>query len=150
MKKEVAIEIALDLLKQGHSVEIPASGYSMFPVLRPGDRVVVAPIKEIELITPGDVIVVHRENSFVMHRLVEIRIERSGVFMYLLQGDCMKSPDSPVSADQLKGLAVSYFRRNRKRIIARRPGTKVKLIKNRFSLWLWNKKNQILSYFRSG
>jgi hypothetical protein len=150
MEKEAVIELALDLLKQGHSVEIPASGYSMFPILRPGDKVVVSPIKEIDLITPGDVIVVHRENSFIMHRLVEIRKERSGVVKYLLQGDCMMSPDSPLSPDHLAGIAVSYFRRNRKKIITRRPGTKVKFIKNRISLWLWNKKNQILSYFRFG
>jgi hypothetical protein len=149
MKKEVAIEITLDLLKQGHSVEIPASGYSMFPVFWPGDRVVVAPIKEIDFIAPGNVIVVQRENDFVMHRLIEVREEKSGVLMYMLQGDCMKSPDPPVAADMLVGIAASYFRNNRKRNIVGRPVTERRLIKNRIYLWLWLKKKQFLSCFSS-
>jgi signal peptidase I len=149
MEKEVVIEMALDLLKKGHSVEIYASGYSMFPVLRPGDKVVVDPIKEIHLITPGNIIVAYRENTFVMHRLIEVRKEGSGEIMYLMQGDCLKSPDFPVPVDQLVGIAVSYFRNKRKRVIVSRTRTKGKFIKNRISLWLWLKLKHILSYFSS-
>jgi signal peptidase I len=45
------------VLESGNSVELQATGYSMFPTLRPGDRVVVKPINKIELPNPGNVVV---------------------------------------------------------------------------------------------
>jgi signal peptidase I len=54
-KREIGIIISV--LESGNSVELQATGYSMFPTLRPGDRVVVKPISKDQLPKPGNVVV---------------------------------------------------------------------------------------------
>jgi signal peptidase I len=45
------------VLDSGNSVELNAAGYSMFPTLRPGDRVVVKPVAKGEVPVRGSVVV---------------------------------------------------------------------------------------------
>jgi signal peptidase I len=51
------VGIVIAVLESGNSVELKATGYSMFPTLRPGDRVIVKPLTKGELPKPGDVVV---------------------------------------------------------------------------------------------
>jgi signal peptidase I len=51
------VGIVIAVLESGNSVELKATGYSMFPTLRPGDRVVVKPLVKGELPVPGNVVV---------------------------------------------------------------------------------------------
>jgi hypothetical protein len=51
------IDIILSILESGHSVELPATGYSMFPTFLPGDEVVVRPLTNTEYPKPGSVVV---------------------------------------------------------------------------------------------
>jgi len=57
MNSETAIEIFIDLLKQGKSVSHIAEGYSMFPTLRPGDIIIVKPLKMDEVPKPGSIVI---------------------------------------------------------------------------------------------
>ena len=57
MNSETAIETFIDLLKQGKSVSHTAEGYSMFPTLRPGDIIVVKPLKMDEVPKPGSIVI---------------------------------------------------------------------------------------------
>ena len=45
------------ILESGNCIELPATGYSMFPALMPGCRVIVKPLPEGELPEPGSVVV---------------------------------------------------------------------------------------------
>jgi signal peptidase I len=51
------VGIVISVLESGNSVELKATGYSMFPTLRPGDSVVVKPLAKGELPVPGNVVV---------------------------------------------------------------------------------------------
>ena len=51
------VGIVIAVLESGHSVELKATGYSMFPTLRPDDKVIVKPITKGELPKPRDVVV---------------------------------------------------------------------------------------------
>ncbi len=66
------IDVVLLVLESGHSVELTATGYSMFPTLRPGDTVIVSPLSEATLPEPGCVIVCMAEvdewNEEIPHR----------------------------------------------------------------------------------
>lgn len=77
IKADVGIVIAV--LESGNSVELKATGYSMFPTLRPGDSVVVKPLDKGELPVPGNV-VVYIENGLKAQRRNGITEEkRNGV-----------------------------------------------------------------------
>jgi signal peptidase I len=136
------IDVVLVVLESGHSVELPATGYSMFPTLRPGDRVVVRPLSEGELPERGSVVVFidkgvtaqghngitaqgselraqgrEYNNILVMHRLVEIKNDDSGNLMYITRGDSMMEPDKPWPQEQIVGVAVSSSRGKKEHLI---------------------------------
>ena len=137
MNKEIAIETLLDLLKRGNSAEISASGYSMFPTLRPGDRVLVSPIKENELSAPGDILIINEDDNLVLHRLIEIRRYKESNKVFITRGDCMNESDSPVKSDQIVGITHSFTRNNRQRVLGRRIPAKRAYKFNRVKLWIW-------------
>ncbi|MCX6327197.1 MAG: S24/S26 family peptidase [Bacteroidia bacterium] len=143
------------VLESGNSVELPATGYSMFPTFSPGDKVVVKPLGKEELPLPGMVVVcmdkgataqmhnnitTERHNGIlVMHRLIEIIGCGSGNVQLITRGDSRMEPDEPWPIGQLMGVAVSY-----------RAGKKVRLVKiyvpckwrygfNSRILWLYNR-----------
>lgn len=157
------IGLVMAVLESGHSVELPATGFSMFPTLRPGDRVIVKPLAKGELPLTGSVVVcvdngataqrrngatVQRHNditperhnsSLVMHRLVEIISDDSGKLLYITRGDSVKEPDKPWPQQQLIGVAKSYKRgRKEHSIKAFIPGACRYLFNHRL-LWMFNK-----------
>ena len=52
-ERVIAIETVKAVLESGNSVELSAAGYSMFPTLRPGDRVIVKPLAKGEIPVGG-------------------------------------------------------------------------------------------------
>jgi signal peptidase len=80
------------------------SGSSMAPALNPGDIVIVQPV-EPESIQVGDIIRVVREDTPILHRVIEIRDE-GGSREFTTQGDANNVPDQPVRADQIDGRVV--------------------------------------------
>jgi hypothetical protein len=64
---------ASSILEEGREVMITAGGYSMWPVIKPGEKLIITPFKrEIPLAT-GMVVALRREGGFVVHRVVEFR-----------------------------------------------------------------------------
>jgi len=110
------IEIVLSMLESGHSVELPATGYSMFPVFSPGQRFIVRPFSEGEMPVPGDVVVCRaagtgqmtescsEEELLVMHRLVEIKRDESGEAIFITRGDSRVMADPPRRRGQMVGI----------------------------------------------
>jgi signal peptidase I len=62
------VGIVIAVLESGNSVELKATGYSMFPTLRPGDRVVVKPLTKGELPMLGTVVVFMGNGGTVQRR----------------------------------------------------------------------------------
>jgi signal peptidase I len=145
MKKETAIDTLLDLLKKGNSAEISASGYSMFPTLRPGDRVLVNPITENISPVPGDILIIKADNILVLHRLIEIRKNEEGNKVFFTRGDSMNESDPAVTGDQIVGIANSFTRNNKQRLLRSRIPAKRGYKFNRGMLWIWGKVKRVKS-----
>ncbi len=94
------------LLKAGQWVEFPPIGYSMYPLIRPGqDTVVVEPIAGKRLLR-GDVLLYRRPRSIlVLHRLV--RIFPDG---YYFVGDNHTEIEGPLKREQILGRMVCVCR----------------------------------------
>ena len=139
MKRETAIEIITGLLRSGNSAELTATGWSMFPTLRHGDKVLVKPLVNNSLPLAGSIIVVNLDNNLILHRLTEIRKGFSGTTQVITRGDCMADDDDPCQSGQILGVAYSFVRNGRVRIIkCRIPGGYEYSI-NRMLLWAWVK-----------
>jgi signal peptidase I len=150
------------VLESGHSVELPATGYSMFPTLRPGDRVVVKPLAKGELPLTGSVMVcmdngakaqrrkgatVQRHNDItpeqhnsmlVMHRLIKIIVGNDGEPMFITRGDSGIEKDKPWLLQQLAGIALTYTRDDKEHFIGSYIPGVCRYKYNQRLLWLHN------------
>ena len=99
--------LALELLAEGLSVEIPVTGSSMAPFVRSGDVLRLAP-----LVAPacrGDVVAFPRpDGRMVVHRVVAAAGDR-----LLTRGDAVPQADGWIAAAALAGRVVSVERRGR-------------------------------------
>ena len=100
------IEIVIAVIESGHSVELPATGYSMFPALKPGYKVTVVPFDEKKAVAGN--VVICKSDSLVMHRLIKITTDDSGKTIFTTRGDCRKENDFPWPAGSIVGVAATY------------------------------------------
>ena len=86
------------------------SGYSMYPFLRPGDRIIVKRISQ-GLPEIGDIVVLKSSREhFVVHRLVKILPSGKGI----LKGDSLLAIDpEPVVLSALSGIVTAILRGDR-------------------------------------
>lgn len=96
--------VVIHLLSEGHVVEIHAGGYSMFPLLRPGDKLVVQPQKGS--LSCGDIIVFDRGDVLVAHRLIEFRPDQ-----VVCKGDGFVTYDTPVDLRKVVGKVTHRIRK---------------------------------------
>lgn len=94
----------IQLLKEGKQVEVPAHGMSMFPLLLPGDILLVSPEKPEK----GDIGVFISNNIIIAHRVY--RIINS---TYYFKGDGLINADRPVNSEDVIGIVMNR-RRNTK------------------------------------
>jgi len=99
------------LLREGRSVRMRLGGYSMFPLMLPGDVGTIVPVP-IHDLREGDVVVFDRGDKWVAHRLIAIR-ESGGDTALVTQGDSLPSPDRPFGADGYRGAVRSVTRGHR-------------------------------------
>ena len=103
-----AFRLITNVLESGHSVELTASGFSMFPTFKPGNKIVVRPLPKGAIPKIGNVVVYEENGRLVMHRLVKINEKESGLIQFISYGDSRSEPDEPWYLPQLLGVAVSY------------------------------------------
>jgi signal peptidase I len=128
-------EVGFSLLAEGKTVRIRADGYSMYPLIRPGNIIYIEPFAEDEAPLPGTVIAWKRETGFVVHRLIRIIREEERT-NFITRGDSCINEDKPVTADQLAGLVVRTENSRGKRIrsgeeLIRKPN----YLYNRLLVW---------------
>lgn len=141
---EKSVGLILSILRSGHSVELPASGYSMFPVLRPGDIVTVNPIPDVSFFEPGIVVVFRKENNLIMHRLVKLTESRRGEITIETQGDSLIKKDQPVSIENYYGIAISFKRNGKEHRIRKVIPSVSRYRFNHSLLWFAGKVKKVL------
>jgi len=112
LEKKVKM-LYLQLLCEGREVYLSTAGSSMYPFIKGGDIIKVAPVKEEDL-RIGDILTVDIEGKgeawFCVHRLVKI-IKRDGAVLYMTKGDGnTKALDRPVGFSRIKGKVIETER----------------------------------------
>ena len=131
-------DVSLSLLAEGKSLRIKPTGYSMFPAIRPGDIVIIVPVKNRSNLTPGDIVVFKRASDFVLHRLIDIRHHNDNIFC-TTRGDSSINEDLPITAEKIIGVVTTIETKqgktmpHRRNINYNRNRAMVKLI------YLWKK-----------
>ena len=110
-QRKVLRGLADELLSKGTSIRITASGYSMYPVIRPGNTIIIKPVFEEEL-RCGAIIAWKREKDMVVHRLVLV-YESDDKKYYITRGDSCRSSDKPVTHDQIAGRVEAIYKGHR-------------------------------------
>jgi hypothetical protein len=103
-------ELSRYLQGTGKVVSIPVAGTSMFPVLKPGDRLSVLCVHESFRI--GQVLVILGESAPIVHRVVD-SFETGQGKTYVTKGDNSRSLDRPVSLSEILGKVETIERKGR-------------------------------------
>lgn len=98
-----AAEAASAILAEEKPVTITAGGYSMWPVIRPGDRIMIMPYNHQIPLAKGMVVALRRDGGFVVHRVTDYR---RGEFMNFIRtrGDAVIIYDPWVPTSDVAGL----------------------------------------------
>lgn len=89
------VSLAREHLALGRPLVVRASGLSMWPFLRPGQRVIVQPSRALAV---GDLALVELGRSLVLHRVIAISGSR-----IVLKGDSNPAPDPELIRDAVLG-----------------------------------------------
>jgi signal peptidase I len=138
-------EISLNLLAEGKLLRIKPAGYSMFPAIRPGDVVIIAPVKNRSNLTPGDIVVFKRDSDFVLHRLTDIRNHEENI-LCVTRGDSSTNEDKPITADEIIGV-VTTIETKRRRMQPHRHNIHYRCNRAMVKIiHLWNKLLRLINY----
>jgi ATP-binding cassette subfamily B protein len=92
------------LLEDDKQLEFHLKGYSMFPLLRPGDTGVVRKCT-IDDLKSGDIVVFYQQTNLVAHRFIRLNDE-----LIVCKGDKNRYADEPVKREAIVGKLVHYKR----------------------------------------
>jgi signal peptidase I len=102
-------ELSEEMLRAGTSLRFQARGYSMHPLVRDGDVLLVQPVKARELAI-GDVVLASSGPArIVVHRVVRRQTGPAGS-EFVLQGDQLARPDGLIPEAQVYGRLVAIER----------------------------------------
>ncbi len=107
----LAGEMFAHLLARGLRVRVRVTGGSMFPAIRSGDVVTLAPVPD-GAAGPGDVVLIRdASNRLVLHRVIAAGLREDGRPWVCTRGDSAAGEDLPVAGDRVLGRAESVTRR---------------------------------------
>src|SRR5690554_5795003 len=92
-------------------VDIPSSGYSMFPSIRPGDVCQFSPIDRKQLLIGDVLLYINEEGKLIGHRLIRLTDSEAGLILEC-KGDTNNDPDIVVTYDRVLGKLVPIRRPN--------------------------------------
>lgn len=93
-----------ETLNQSGRIVISAVGYSMLPLIPPNSSIEIQKCDESTL-KVGDILLVKRNTSFVLHRLCEI-LRKDGL-LFVTKGDNARRHDAPVKGAMVLGKVTS-------------------------------------------
>jgi ATP-binding cassette, subfamily B, bacterial len=100
-----------ELLKSNTDVRLRVGGYSMYPVLKPGDIIQIHRVSSETLIA-GDIIVYKSEKKWIAHRIQKIE-EVSGQRTFYTRGDSCKTYDARINEGDIIGKVTGFSRKKR-------------------------------------
>lgn len=101
---KAAFQTGLTLLKEGKILKVKAEGYSMYPVIKPGEIILIDPIVPGQKLMRGNIVAWERDSGLVLHRLTDI-IEKENTTCYITRGDSCAHEDDAVTIDKIAGMA---------------------------------------------
>jgi signal peptidase I len=104
-------QVASSILAEGKGLIITAGGYSMWPALRPGDRIAITPFSSDDL-SDGDVVALRRDGGFVVHRITELKRD-TALLLLRTRGDTNMAADPWVTERDVVGIAVNVTRKGK-------------------------------------
>jgi signal peptidase I len=110
--------LTAEMLRGRGTIRLKAWGASMLPSIWPGDLLTIQSVADDEVV-PGDIVLVMRDNRFVVHRLVGKRRDQDR-FSWITRGDAMPHNDPPAVAYELLGRVAGICRANRSFVPSRR------------------------------
>jgi signal peptidase I len=99
------------LVGSGASFRVEVRGLSMYPFLKEGDVVEVAPIQMGE-VERGDVVFFLSGDRLLAHRVIEVAVGDPGTHL-MTRGDVFRQADPPVNEECLIGLVTIVYRARR-------------------------------------
>ncbi len=94
------------LLAQGHTVQVPVHGMSMFPILMPGDKVQIKQVT-FDQMKPGQVLIFECGGQWIAHRLIK-KDPQTGCL--ITRGDARLHNDEQVAAISVKGIITKVIK----------------------------------------
>ena len=94
-----------DVLAAGHTARFRASGDSMYPAIRSGDYLQIAPCDASKL-RAGDIILANTDRGLTAHRVVRIR-DAEGSLRITMRGDNALRCDRAVTREDVLGVVES-------------------------------------------
>jgi hypothetical protein len=74
--QQLFIDMSTELLRQGKNVRFQAPGLSMYPAIREGETIIVAPVARLN-IKRGDILLYLAGTKVIAHRVVRIKREKN-------------------------------------------------------------------------
>jgi len=104
-----------EILAAGKSVWINSTGYSMYPTLKPSDKLKVEPIG-FSFIKVGDIIAFEHNGVFIAHRVVEIQ-RNENTFIPIAKGDSVFKVIEVITEDNYLGKITARNRNGKDQFI---------------------------------
>jgi len=101
-----------DLLGSGYAAGFRASGRSMYPAIRDGERIIVEPVAPAD-VAKGDILFCETPGGLLAHRVVAVRGNGESL-RFVLRGDTLRTDDGLVGPKQVLGKVVFVERRGRR------------------------------------
>ena len=108
------LELSRDIFEKGKSVRFQAKGWSMRPLIRDGDLIVVNPIENSSIKT-GDVVFYSTTgNKVIVHRLIR-KYKQKGRITAFIKGDASFSSPEKIDIQNVLGKVIAIERNGRKK-----------------------------------
>lgn len=112
-------ELSAEILRTGAGLRFRAHGFSMAPLVRDGDVLLVRPT-DPSSVRIGDVVLCRSEQGrIVVHRVVSRLVGPDG-HRFTVQGDAVSRPDEPIPGAQVYGRVVAIERDEAQIVMDRR------------------------------
>lgn len=102
-------KLAGELLESNHQLQFKTKGYSMFPILMPGDTALIEKKTAYEY-RIGDIVVFKSKGILIGHRIVKITKQHDKL-VFISRGDNCPVNDQPFTEENVLGV-INSFERN--------------------------------------
>jgi Peptidase S24-like len=102
------VSLVAETLRNCGTVRLKAWGTSMLPSVWPGDLLTIQSVAHDEVID-GDIVLVLRDQRFLIHRLIERRQDQSCI-SWITRGDAVLRDDPPAGTSDLLGRVTGIQR----------------------------------------